>query len=369
MLKKFKMPIGRMFQFLGKDNNIYNIELETERKIFIKTIDNKFVKINYLIKKLGNIYSYNYEGGNIICDENHLVKSETGEFKFIKDLTYLQTIHGLKRILYKEFKKIGDVYDISIDNPHEYITSKGVICHNTTVAKILASNISSEVLFINASDERNISLVRDRIKGFAETQSMDFSSKKIIILDEADGITTLAQEALRPLIEQYSANLRIIMTCNNLHKLITPIISRFQLFEFHSITKEQTINYIKEKILKKENIEFKNEDLEQLYKISHGDLRKMINSLQKSIIQGKLVIVDKDIVNGFMEVFKERNISNLKKFLSENDVDYLQLYRYLYDKAKNERVIQTIADFLYKDYYCIDKEINFTSCIISLWSI
>jgi DNA polymerase III delta prime subunit len=239
----------------------------------------------------------------------------------------------------------------------------------TTTAKILAKKITNDILFVNASDERNISLIRDKIKSFAEVQSMDFNSRKIVILDEADGITTLAQEALRPLIEIYSSNLRIIMTCNNVHKILIPIQSRFQMFEFFPITKEQAIDYIKEKIIKKENIEFKDEDLEKLFISSHGDLRKMINNLQKSIIQGKLVLIDNDNIVKFMTVFKEKNIENLKIFLSENEIDYLQIARRMYEKTTNARVLQLIAEYLYKDYFCIDKEINFTSLIISLWGL
>ena len=239
----------------------------------------------------------------------------------------------------------------------------------TTLAKILAREVASDFLFLNASDERNLDLVRTRIKNFAEMQSMDPNSLKIVLLDEVDGLSGMAQEALKSFIEIYSNCIRIIATCNLVQKVIPALISRFQTFEFQPLSKEQSIQYIRNKILIPEKIEFSDQDLEKLYQTSFGDLRKVINNLQKSIIRGKLVLVDNDLLHEFGKVFKEKNIETLKKFLSENTVDFMQIYRFMFDKINNPKVLKLIADYTYRDGFVLDKEINFVAFCLSLWEI
>lgn len=240
----------------------------------------------------------------------------------------------------------------------------------TTIAKILAKKVSDDVLFINASSEGNIDFIRNKLKTFAEMQSMNFKLKKVVILDEFDGFRSKdAFDALRPLIEQYSSNLRIIATCNYIQKIPDPIQSRFQSFEFFLPTKDQIISYVKDKILSSEKVEFSDDDLFKIYKSSCGDVRKFINNLQKSVINGKIVVYYTDLLSNFGKVFKERNIENLKFFLANNDVDYLQIYRYIYDKSVNFQTLQILAEAMYRDYYSIDKEINFVDCVIKIWSV
>ena len=188
MIKKYKLPIGHLFTFLNISDE-YEIPVAINRFLAIKTLDG-FKKINFLIKKQGNIFKYTLENGiELLCDENHLVKDLNSSFKFIKDCDIIQTIDGDKKIINSQFIKFGDVFDMSIDAPYEYLTASGIICHNTTLAKILAMNLNCDVKYINASDENSIDDVRTKVKGFASTTG--FKDLKIMILDECLDENTL----------------------------------------------------------------------------------------------------------------------------------------------------------------------------------
>lgn len=136
---------------------------------------------------------------------------------------------------------------------------------------------NDNVLELNASDERGIRIVREKIKTFSQKSAdIDF---KIIILDEADAMTNDSQFALRRIIEKYSSNTRFILICNYINKIITPLLSRCAVFRFKTIKSNEIEDMLK-KIIKKENIMIDDIDLHNLIK---EDLRRSINNLQKLI--------------------------------------------------------------------------------------
>ncbi len=144
---------------------------------------------------------------------------------------------------------------------------------------------SDRVIELNASDERGINVVRTKITDFARKSlcnpdpnypSPDF---KIIILDEADAMTTEAQSALRKVIEEFSNTTRFCFICNYINQIIDPIISRCMKFRFKPITEENIINKLRE-ICQKENFVINNSILKKLNYISKGDVRKSIMLLQ-----------------------------------------------------------------------------------------
>ena len=107
----------------------------------------------------------------------------------------------------------------------------------TTLAKIIVNNVDCDYLYINASDERNIDVVRDKLKTFAS--SIGFKSMKVVILDESDYMTPMAQAALRNLMETFSKHCRFILTCNYVEKIIDPIQSRCQTYKIIPPSKKQ----------------------------------------------------------------------------------------------------------------------------------
>ena len=147
--------------------------------------------------------------------------------------------------------------------------------------------LSSRVLELNASDERGIKVVREKVKNYAKLalsippKKYNFPCPKfkIIILDEADAMTTDSQFALRRIIEKYSSSTRFCLICNYENKIIPAIKSRCAEFKFNSISDKDMKERLKF-VSNSENIKIKNEIIETISKISKGDLRKAINLLQ-----------------------------------------------------------------------------------------
>jgi replication factor C subunit 2/4 len=141
----------------------------------------------------------------------------------------------------------------------------------------------NRIIELNASDERGINVIRDKIKKYSK-QLMNTNNNlppwKFIILDEADTMTTDSQFALRRIMEQYSKITRFCIICNYHTKIIDPIISRCALFHFKPINEEHILMKL-QFICNKENINYNNELLKKIIDLSRGDLRKAINFLQK----------------------------------------------------------------------------------------
>ena len=156
----------------------------------------------------------------------------------------------------------------------------------STLALIIVKELFGEFwkenyLELNASDERGINVVREKVKNFARTKSFGDVPFKIIFLDEADALTPEAQQALRRTMENYSQTCRFILSCNYSSKIIDPIQSRCAIFRFKLLEKKDIEKIIK-KIELNEKLEIKPESIEMIYEGSEGDCRRCINILQST---------------------------------------------------------------------------------------
>ncbi|VVB79821.1 Replication factor C small subunit [uncultured archaeon] len=149
------------------------------------------------------------------------------------------------------------------------------------VRELFKENWKDNYLELNASDERGINIVREKVKSFARTKSLGEVPFKVIFLDEADALTPEAQQALRRTMENYSATCRFILSCNYSSKVIDPIQSRCAIFRFRLLEKKDIEKVIK-KITEKEKVEITPEAFEILYEGSEGDCRRAINLLQST---------------------------------------------------------------------------------------
>jgi len=147
------------------------------------------------------------------------------------------------------------------------------------------------VLELNASDERGISVIRERVKEFARTAPMGKAPFKLVILDEADNMTSDAQQALRRLMEMYASNTRFILIANYVSRIIDPIQSRCAMFRFSPLPKDAALAKLRE-IAQKEGIEVTEDGLEAIWEISQGDMRKAINTLQAAAAVSKKITAD-----------------------------------------------------------------------------
>ena len=253
----------------------------------------------------------------------------------------------------------------------------------TTLARIIVNDIlKCNYLYINASDESGIDTIRHNITNFAQTKSFD-GGVKVVILDEADGLTPQAQAALRNTMETYAKYCRFILTANYKHKIIPAVQSRCQSLDIKPVVELAVKRCYN--ILKNENITVPEEQKKkfvQLVKRQFPDLRKTINELQKNIIDSELCITSIDGDNELLEaVYKKitsKNSLEARRYLIENedrfqgDYDtllgnYLNfIYTANIEDLKKKEMIAIIADHLYKSAFVVDKEINAFACLVNL---
>lgn len=148
-----------------------------------------------------------------------------------------------------------------------------------TVKELFRDEWRDNYLELNASDERGINVIRDKVKSFARTKSLGEVPFKVIFLDEADALTPEAQQALRRTMENYSATCRFILSCNYSTKIIDPIQSRCAIFRFKLLEKKD-IEKVIQRIIEREKLTMTPEVVEMLYEGSEGDCRRCINLLQ-----------------------------------------------------------------------------------------
>ncbi len=159
------------------------------------------------------------------------------------------------------------------------------------VKELFKENWKENFLELNASDERGINIVREKVKNFARTKSLGNVDFKIIFLDEADALTPEAQQALRRTMENYSATCRFILSCNYSSKIIDPIQSRCAIFRLKLLEKKD-IERVVQKIAERENLTINPEATEILYEGSEGDCRRCINILQATASISPLITTE-----------------------------------------------------------------------------
>ena len=149
------------------------------------------------------------------------------------------------------------------------------------VKELFGSTWRENYLELNASDERGIDVVRQKVKDFARTKALGNVPFKVIFLDEADALTKEAQQALRRTMENYTSTCRFVMSCNYSSKIIDPIQSRCAIFRFKLLEKKDIEKRIK-LIAQRENLQISEQTIEALYEASEGDCRRVINLIQAS---------------------------------------------------------------------------------------
>jgi replication factor C small subunit len=239
----------------------------------------------------------------------------------------------------------------------------------TTLAKLIVKNLDCDYLYINASDERGIETIRDKVSSFAST--MSFKPLKVVILDEADFLTIQAQASLRNVIETFSRTTRFIMTCNFVERIIDPLQSRCQVLKIVPPSKKEVAVHLAS-VMATEGTTYEIEDLKTIVNQYYPDLRKCLNVIQLSTQDQKLTI-DKSVLvssNYMTQVIKELsnakpNWRTIRQIIANANVsDFEEFYRYLYDNVsvyanENEGMVAIyLNEFSYQSNFRIDKEIN-----------
>jgi len=278
-------------------------------------------------------------------------------------------------------QKVSD-YLKSGDIPHLLLFGRAGT-GKTTLAKLIVNTINCDFIIINASDERGIDIIRNKVKSFAST--IGFKDSKIIILDEFDYMTPDAQAMLRNLMETFSKHCRFILTCNYVEKVIEPIQSRCQTFQIVPPAKKDVAIQMS-KILTAEKIQFEPKDLVPIIDSSYPDIRKIINTCQLNSSKGVLKvdigsILDSDVKIKIVDILKSKDDKrnryvNLRQAVADSRVqDFSELYSYLYEKVNDyaegntSAVILELAQGQHKDAMVVDKEITFMATLIGINAI
>jgi DNA polymerase III delta prime subunit len=248
----------------------------------------------------------------------------------------------------------------------------------TTIAKILVKNIDCDYLYINATDERSIDVMRDKVGAFAAAGS--FKPLKIVILDEATHILQAGQVILLNMMETYSLTTRFILTGNYPERLIDPLRSRCQEFDLAPPSKKVIAQHISV-ILDKEDIEYEIPDLVAIVNKYFPDFRKIINNCQKYTIDGALKLdtmsnTDDNYKDALLTELKKpsvKSFNNIRQIIANTDLeDFDDVYKFLYEKLNeysngNEGiVICYLEEYMYHATFRLDKEINIMACIAKI---
>jgi len=196
-----------------------------------------------------------------------------------------------------------------------------------SIARMMyGDNFRKMTLELNASDDRGINVVREKIKEFCNT--LNISNKlgvKLVILDEADMMTSAAQFALRRVIEKYTKNVRFCLICNQVSKIIPAIQSRCMRFRFSPLKKEQCLERIK-MICERENIPIDEETIFKIIEIGNGDMRKILNILESTNMSYGVVNIE--------------NVFSCTGLPSEGQMDYIFRIAYENNFSKAYEILQ-----------------------------
>ncbi len=189
----------------------------------------------------------------------------------------------------------------------------------TTLAKVITSTLNSEMLYLNASDERGIDVMRQRVKEFVRAVAFNPSVPKIVHFDEADGLTKDAQDLLRNLTEESSLTCRFIFTCNNANKIIKPLKDRCELFELSNPDKDKIFKRLKY-ITAEEHCEYTDEFLNDIIEKCYPSIRAMVKSLQSGRIS-----VENDITEELFKALQNKDDKTALKLAYDRTLNHRQI--------------------------------------------
>lgn len=268
--------------------------------------------------------------------------------------------------------------------PHVLLSgSPGV--GKTTLAKVLINELDLEpadVMEINASRERGIDIIKNKITNFAST--IPFGKFKVVLMDEADYLTPEAQAVMRGVMEAYADNCRFMLTCNYPNKIIPALHSRCQGFHVDKIDHTEFTARCAT-ILVNEGVEFELDTLDSYVTAAYPDLRKCINSLQMAAVDGRLM-PPREAGSGtadyrikMVDLMKKGDILEARKVACANvRLDEMEeMFRWCYDNLHlwsktqegQDRAIVIIKNGLVNHSLVADPEINLSACLVELTTI
>jgi len=248
---------------------------------------------------------------------------------------------------------VGDFKDKILQHLENFNSMQHILLYSktpgtgkTTLSKAIINEVGADALILNSSDDRKIEVIRDKVKEFSITQSTQVGKRRIVFLDEFDGMLKASQDALRNIMETYTSNVLFILTCNNINKVIEPLQSRCLKISFAYPEKEEIFGYL-ENICKQEEMLYDKEGIMTLIEMNYPSIRNCVVSLQDLFAQ-KLSVI-KDNVKPVNQLFDtlynyliDKNWIEIKKVVLSSTVDPRELNTYLWHKGLETSNIKLI---------------------------
>jgi len=245
----------------------------------------------------------------------------------------------------------------------------------TTTARVIAKELECDILELNSSMDRGIDFIRERVNQFARSLSSKEGVKRLVFLDEADGLTRQAQDSLRNLMESCSSNCFFILSCNDISKIIDPIQSRCTILNFENPDKRKVINYLTN-ITVMEQIEISMKDIEPLMNMFYPDIRRMVLALQNYKLDNTSFLDNTSEFNNFLLLMKTKDINKIQEIVYSKSINLSDLNRYIFKKLfenaskytpqKLSKISDRLADTEKYLYLGACKEVVFLSNILAI---
>lgn len=245
----------------------------------------------------------------------------------------------------------------------------------SSTSKALIRTLKADALFVNASLEKGIDLLRSKLMQFASSNSLS-DSPKIIVLDESDNISKDAQQAFRGFIDEFSNNCTFIFTGNYKSKMIEPLLDRLENYNFVEFPKSEMVKPIFERlkfICESEGVVFTEEVKANIVKIIHNcypKIRNMIGCLQRSISDGKFTLVEESSsLDDVIDAMKSKNYKNIissVNALPNPDIAYEYFYKNIDMFSKIPNAVLALAKGQFQTEQVRDKNLNLCATCIEL---
>lgn len=242
-------------------------------------------------------------------------------------------------------------------------------------SKAIIRSSGADALFLNASLEKGIDVIRNKVMQFASSVSLS-DAPKIVVFDEADNISPDAQASLRGFLDEFSSNCSFIFTGNLKSKIIEPLLDRLENYDFSEFPKEEMVKPIFEKlkfIVQNEGYEFDSEKQQLVISIiqnSYPKIRDMIKTLVKSLETNSLVF--ENSISSFEEILESLKKKDYYKIIEQTnsltnpDGMFEFLYARIKDFSKIPGAIQSLAKGQYQSAFVRDKNLNLASTLCEL---
>jgi replication factor C small subunit len=262
--------------------------------------------------------------------------------------------------------------------PHLFLVSKSPGTGKTTLAKIIAKTVEADALYLNASDERGIDVIRFKVKEFASTVSFEKGAPKVIHLDEADGLTKEAQDILRNIMEEFSTNCRFILTANNYNKIIQPLRSRCKEIQLINPPRDEIKKRL-EFICKNEKLTVSSPDMDKLIEAHYPDIRSMIMVLDSFMKFGTLNIESAENINkNIIALLRSRKYTEARKMWLSKQINYNESLKIIFEllwndstlpKTDREPIIYELAEASYRMAVGADQEITYAKMAFAIMKV